>query len=193
MSRAVAILAALMTGAVAAVGGWGVVMFSKLRTGFPNLDALRIPLIAALARQGLISAQYGRAMMAIFHNEHTNGNVTHDVGAIGSGGPTDPLTMGDTTLPGGPSIGPGQVYFKTAWELGLWDKGDRDGYIAFGSDPANLGKMVDMAVQVFKSKLKMAGGDVASAIELYNGAGDSARLYQANALAFESQVYGGQS
>ncbi len=172
------------------IGGWAVVTMQKLKTGLPNLDALRGPLLAALAKHGLIDPAHGQAMMAIFHNEHTNGKPGNDVAPVGSGGPTDPMTAGDLQLSGGPSVGPGQVYFKTAGDLGLWDPADRDGFVAFGTDPTNLWKLIDWAVIVYKSKLAISGGDVTQAIELYNGSGPSADQYQANALAFEVQAFG---
>lgn len=183
---------ALGAGGIAlGVGGWALITLQEIKTGLPNLDALRAPLLAALAGHGLLLPQHGRAMMAIFQEEHGRKNGG-DVDPIGSGDPNfDPLSLGDLTLPGGPSIGPGQVYFKTAYQLGLWDQNDRDGFIAYGSDPNNLWGLINMAVAVYKVKLKIANGDVPTAIKLYNGA----QSYEDNALAFESQVFGtdGQS
>lgn len=182
-------LACGAAGIALGIGGWAVLTLREIKTGLPNLDALRGPLLVALGRHGLLLPQHGRAMMAIFHNEHTNGDPSRDVGVVGSGGPTDPMTPGDLQLSGGPSVGPGQVYFKTAHELGLWDANDRDGFIAFGTDPANLWKLIDMAVVVYKSKLEATGGDVDLAIQRYNGSGAKAEQYESNALAFEAQAF----
>lgn len=164
-----------------ALGGAGLVfggfVFIELGTGKPNLDALRLPLISGMARNGVVSLEFGRSMMAIFHNEHSNGNPSHDI--------TDPMQLGDQTLSGGPSIGPGQVYRKTAIDLGLWDASkDREAYAAFGSDPANLWELTAWACTVFKDKLRIADGDYAKARELYNGSGDSAIAYEENTEKF---------
>jgi len=170
-----------------AAGGltlYGAYMFVELATGHDNIDALRTPLIVSLAKRGHPTVDVGRALMAIFHNEHGDGDV---------------MELGDTTLSGGPSIGPGQVYRKTAIDLvnrgilgGGWVQAitSRDAYTAFGSDPSNLYALVDGAVAVFLDKLASVGGDIPQAIMAYNGAGDAAAQYEDKALAFEASTFG---
>jgi len=90
--------------------------------------------------------------------------------------------LGDITLAAGPSIGPMQVYRKTARELGLVpDDISASDYAALSTKEF---RTIGMGVAVFKSKLQAAGGDVADAIRRYNGSGDAAAAYQQRALSF---------
>jgi hypothetical protein len=103
--------------------------------------------------------------------------------------------VGDATLGGGPSIGPGQVYRSTAKDLGLWtpppgadDATERAAYQALASD---LATCLDWMVAVFQTKLHIAGGDVSDAIRRYNGGGVAALAYQARASVFVLSEWGG--
>jgi len=187
---------ALAGGVVVVAGGMGAFWLGWVqpaKTGDDTLDALLPRTALELAKVGLFGPRYLRAMAAIFHNEHSNGTPTGQVHDI--------LEVGDETLHGGPSGGPGQAYRSTAIDLGLWpsqgdkdaqldDDDDRAAYVAFVQDPANLGELIRWAVVIFKSKLKIAGGDVAQAVQLYNGSGPAAQQYAQNAQDFSQLVYG---
>jgi len=151
-------------------------IWSQLETGNPDLD--RFGIRGRVALQSFLAfgpdcLRQARAMMTIIHNES-------------SGNPDNYL--GDLNATGGPSIGPGQVYRATAIDLGLYpdagqDPNDRDAYADLSGDE---GLGISWAVAVFKDKLRIAKGDIPTAIRLYNGSGASANQYQAKALGFAS-------
>lgn len=161
-------------GIATAVGAVAYLVWSKLvdlSTGDPNLDRLRLRVLVEATKAGVDP----RVIMGIIHNE--------------SGGRPENY-LGDVTAPGGPSIGPMQVYRRTALDYGLWapsDPDDRDAYAAMSSDEV---QGIAWGVAVFKRKLAEANGDVADAVRRYNGSGSAAEAYRDRALAFISSTYG---
>jgi hypothetical protein len=107
--------------------------------------------------------------------------------------------VGDEKLPGGPSVGPCQVYRATAKEEGAWapppdvagdDAWERQVYATLANVES---KCIDMGAETFGKKLRAARGDVADAIRRYNGAGHAAQVYRANAVAFADATWGAGS
>lgn len=154
------------------------------RTGDDALDRWCGRVAAELWTQTLGSADVtdARACMSIIKNE--------------GGAAAGPL-VGDATLGGGPSIGPMQVYRSTAKALALWsppegatDDQERTVYAALATDEA---RCLSMGVAVYLNKLEAAGGDVADAIRRFNGGGTAAQAYQARALTFAQDTWGGLS
>jgi len=92
--------------------------------------------------------------------------------------------LGDTGIASGPSVGPMQVLRTTAIDLGLVPKGETSAeYMARKSDE-------DWGLRagcfVFRNKLDMAGGDLALALQYYNGSA----AYRARALSWLRSTYG---
>lgn len=177
------LLLALPGGAVIMTGTVFAVLFDAARTGKADLDELRVRgrvVLEALLTFGVnVRPNIVRALMAITNNEIDR--------------TSPPTYLGDVTAPGGPSVGPMQVYRSTAKELGLWtppagasDADERDAYAALAGD---FGWGIRAGVKVFKAKLEAAGGDVADAVRRYNGSGAKAQGYEAKALAFASETW----
>lgn len=172
----------LLPGALIVLGVFAVLTYVKLsaamKTDDPYLEHYR-PRLAweiLLVFGVQASVAVGRAMIGIFDQEN-------------KGRAPSPL-VGDQSLAGGPSIGPGQVYRSTAIALGLVPTGTTpEDYAVLAGDED---KMVGWAVRVFRTKVRAAGGDVAKAIELYNGSGPGAQRYQSDVLAFLAGQFGDQ-
>lgn len=152
----------------------------RIKTGDPNLDrdAIRLNVArAAIAAFGMMRAledsRLAQALISIVWKE-TDG---------------DPRQyLGDTTAPGGPSIGPGQVYRETAQDLGLWHppagasaQAIRAAYGALAHDEA---KTLTWSAIEFAHHLAAYGGHLPEAIRAYNGAGPHAELYRDEVLAW---------
>jgi hypothetical protein len=158
------------------------IVAKSLETGLDYLDEASFRVLVAFelllnfGPKVVSDKRYGRALMAIFHQETD---------------PRKPLTeqIGDVGLAGGPSIGPGQVYYKSAVDYGFFD-GTSEEYETLAS---NLSVCVSMAVRVFKNKLADARGDFDEAIRRYNGSGTRAQKYAADALGFANSTWGGLS
>jgi hypothetical protein len=150
-------------------------------TGNAVLDSLRWRAVLELVRAGVVPrVAHARALLSILRNE--------------TGGRAGPW-IGDETLPGGPSIGPGQVYRATAKDLGLWSApttGDeRTAYRALGEDLAwSQSEGLRWAAVVYRAKLAAAGGDVVDAVRRYNGGGDRAQAYRDRALTWARATWG---
>lgn len=161
-----------------------------LTTGSGYLDTYAEPAARELVREfGGRAVFVARAFMAILHNE------------VRAGAEYGAVILGDQALAGGPSVGPGQVYRKTAIDLGLWSPpedgtDEREAYAEVAQDAA---KCLRWAVVVFASKLDAAGvweGElsaerIADAVRRYNGGGDQARAYREKAVAFATRTWGG--
>lgn len=154
-------------------------LYQELATGIPTMD--RFGLRARVLLYSALGGVDPKVIMALIHNESRG----------------DPANfLGDEGASGGPSVGPGQVYRKTAKDLGLWtpplevDSGTERALYAQLADDEDWG--VRATVAVFKNKLGIAGGDVAKAIALYNGnpALPQVQTYRDNALAFLSGTFG---
>jgi hypothetical protein len=168
-------------------------LLRSLRTGDSSIDRLavrgRIVVELLRARPSLAFrparlVELARALMAIANNEYDRRRDLDD-------------QVGDAGFGGGPSIGPMQVYRRTALELGLYESptaivegspADREAYAALAADVAFC---IRAGVRVYLAKLEgPAHGDAAEAIRRYNGGGDASRAYQSRALAFLSSSYG---
>ncbi len=168
----------LLEGVVLVSAALFLALWIAAKTGDPNLDRFgirgRIILRGAEHFGPRLSRPIVRALMAIVHQESGGLQVNY---------------LGDKTAPGGPSVGPGQVEYATAKELGLIPQTEtRDQYAARVSQE---GWGIDAMVQVFKAKLAAAHGDVADAIRRYNGGGQAALGYQASALDWAQQTWPG--
>lgn len=109
--------------------------------------------------------------------------------------------LGDTQYPAGPSIGPYQVYRRTAKELGLYkppaglsEEAEKAHYATLRGD---LWRMATWKAAVFRSKLEAAaarpdaGFDVLwSAVRRYNGSGPMAEGYRERAREFYRKTWG---
>lgn len=154
------------------------------KTGEPSLDRL-VPLIVSGIRKHFGSKatlEIVRAAVAILQNESRGLSKYY---------------LGDISAPGGPSIGPMQVYRATAIDLKLWNppagivKGsdaDKAAYAALATDE-ELG--VDWAMAVLADKFRIAGGDLKLAVRLYNGSGPKAEAYLQKAIAYAGQKWPG--
>jgi hypothetical protein len=127
-----------------------------------------------------------RACMSILNNELPGGARRGEL-----------VIIGDKDLPGGPSIGPMQVYRATAKDLRLWspppdvageDPWEREVYASIAHDPEQC---IRWGVEVFRAKLQVAGGELDDAIRRYNGGGTAAAKYRDRALAFADATWGG--
>lgn len=154
-------------------------------TGVPDLDrpAIRFRVAFQAFRHFGMTAVWDlsipRALMAIVNNE-SRGNAKFYLGDVGSSG--------------GPSIGPMQVYRRTAKDLKLWTppegatvEEEREAYKALSQNEA-LG--IKWGVAVFADKYRIAKGDLTEAVRRYNGSGPSAEDYRDRAVAFFAQKWG---
>lgn len=179
MTRAAELVSAgLVLAGGAFVAGVGFIAQS-IATGNPRIDRwgirgrVAIECLKTFGPRVLRDLSIPRAMLLIIDHE-TRGN------------PREAVYLGDQTASGGPSIGPGQVYRRTAKDLRLWtppagatDDQERAAYAALATDEALT---IRWAVKVFASKLRAANGDVAEAIRRYNGSGPAAESYRAAVL-----------
>lgn len=166
-----------------AIGGiviviWFMKLRSTLTTDNPNLDRFRTRIalgtlwhFAATHRNDVTSI--ARALIGIVNRE-TEGKPAPQIG--------------DVDLPGGPSVGPGQVYRSTAIDLGLVPPDITTEDYANKANDENWG--IDAMITVFKSKLETVNYDIAKAIRLYNGSGERAIKYQGDVLAWLASTYG---
>ncbi len=176
----IAILILLAPGALILVGGLIVLGYYRIlrsiRTSDPYLEQYR-PLLArfvVLTFGAGASVPIARAMIGIFDRENKARQR--------------PPVVGDKLLPGGPSIGPGQVYRATAIDLGFVPAGiTREDYAMLAYDDS---RMVWWAVKVFRAKLAAAGGDVGEAIRRYNGSGPEAERYASEVIAWLAETFG---
>lgn len=156
----------------------------KIRTGITSLDrfAIRYRIahwaVAVFDGPAAWDLRIPRALMSLCWKESRG----------------RPPYVGDALLPGGPSIGPMQVYRRTAKDLKLWtppkglsDSQERDLYLQLATDE-DLG--IHWGVLVFQQKLKEAKGDVGNAIRRYNGSGPAAEKYRDEVLAFATKLWG---
>jgi len=173
----------LIAGAVyALLAGGKDQLVIQARTGNSKIDRLT-PLIVRSAKKRLgakATPNVIRALVAILSNE-SGGNPA--------------MYLGDKTLSGGPSIGPMQVYRKTALDFRLWTPPDGVGAdsekakAAYAALASNEARGIDMGVAVFKQKLAAAKGDVAEAIRRYNGSGPASEAYKTKALEFMRRTW----
>lgn len=206
MGRALKVGAALAGTAVLGGSVYYFFLVDAGKTGDPELDALRWRTAFELARRGLVSSTHMRAMMSIFHTEHSKGDPDSKAHGI--------LDVGDQDLRVGPSIGPGQISRRLAIWLGLWpadpagldaqldDPDDAAAYLAFGTDPANMGTMLSWAVEGYKAILtgderlpahNRSDGSVwgdQGAVRIWNGPGATAVAYREKASNFASAKWG---
>lgn len=151
-------------------------LYEELATGVDSMD--RFPIRGRVLLYSTLKGVEPRIIMSLINNES-------------KGDPNNYL--GDVAASGGPSIGPMQIYRKTAKDLGLWvppsgvDATTERALYAAMSDDEDQG--IRWGIDVFKSKLSAAGGDVTRAIAMYNGSGPAAQTYQQNALAFLGATY----
>ena len=179
------VLVLLVPGALLVVGGLAVVAFMRVRaataTGDPRLDQFRsrVALGAVWYWRTVDSAlatRVARAFMAILHQEMLpdwDGRAP---------------VLGDKAIASGPSVGPGQVLRQTAVDLGLVPSTETPE--AYSARAADVDWAIDAALQVFRSKYAQAGGDLAQAIQLYNGSGPKAEDYRYAALSFAASTWG---
>lgn len=174
-------------------------LFAKLKTGVDGLDRLQIRGLVALFLPWIFwrelragpdrMVQIGRAFMSCLNNE-SKGNPR--------------FYLGDQSASGGPSIGPGQIYRRTAKDLGLFKDptpevdGDPEERSAYAALAEREGFGINACLIAFADKLdqvKRAGndagyGDIWSAVRRYNGSGPHAEEYRAKAAAFHRQTWG---
>lgn len=149
---------------------------AKIRTG--NADIDRLPLASAIGRVWGASCPVGiaRAVTAIVHLE--------------SGG-RPAQYLGDTGIASGPSIGPMQVLRTSAIDLGIVPKDiSRTEYARYAYDEA---AGCYWGCLEFKSWLARASGDIATALQYYNGgmSGSAAsQAYREDALTWLSSTFG---
>jgi hypothetical protein len=135
-------------------------------------DSMRWPVAYALVRNlgPMARPAHARAFMALMASRETP--TTWDGGSA---------IVGDETLPGGPSVGPCQVYRATARDERAWvpppDVAGDDAWerVVYGSVANNLAKCIDMGAVTFARKLRAAKGDLTDAIRRYNGGKTSDR------------------
>lgn len=171
-NRKYIIAGALITGALAFLG-WVAMRYEDLQTGILSLDrpGIRARILAECIKRGW-GIEIAKRLMGICHQE-SGGNPNHYIG--------------DVNLPGGPSIGPMQVYYKSAVDYGLIpsDVTPAD-YAAMASDE---GKGIAFGCQIFAFKLKAANGDLDEAVRRYNGSGPAAENYRDSVLAFVADTF----
>lgn len=115
-----------------------------------------------------------RALMSIVHNE-SNG---------------DPANyLGDTTLSHGPSVGPMQIYRKTAEDYGLWTAATDNPAGEYEQLASDEGQGIAWGVTVFKRKYDEHGGDIQAALTAYNGSGPAADDYATKAMGFMASTW----
>lgn len=179
--RAAAAVAMALPGALAFLGGFIVIqallMVRAARTGDRAVDRHRWRIVWALWRVfGLrASPSLARAVASIIRQE--------------SAGRRPPV-VGDADLSGGPSIGPMQVYRRTAVAMGLWTPppvGEVAAYTALASRETML---IEWGVRVLQEKLRITKGDLHEAIRAYNGSGPKAEAYRSKLLATADKTWG---
>lgn len=157
-------------------------LLEAAKTGNALLDRLA-PIVVAAAKKHLgkdATSANVRALMAILNNE-SGGNPR--------------MYLGDKNLPGGPSIGPMQVYRSTALDMRLWTPPTGEAAdsakakSAYAALAVNEQRGIDMGVAVFAAKLKAAKGNTTLAIRKYNGAGPAAETYKTKALDFVRRTW----
>jgi hypothetical protein len=94
--------------------------------------------------------------------------------------------LGDTSLPGGPSVGPMQVYFKSARDYGLIAPDETAEEYAQRASDESWG--VFAGVTVFSRKLREAGGNLDRAVSRYNG--DTTGQYAQSVFSHKGELYG---
>ena len=151
-----------------------------LVTGEPSLDRPGIRLNVARATiaafgltRALADARLSRALMAITWKESDGDPAQY---------------IGDRGAPGGPSIGPAQIYRESAQDLGLWSPPPggsvlqiRAAYEALAHDERLT---LEWSAKELAHKLTAWGNDLPSAIKAYNGAGPHAERYLELVLAW---------
>lgn len=157
----------------------------NIKTGIPSLDRWEIRYRLAFwcfrtfGAQAITNPNLPRALMAIVHNE-----------SIG----LPKFYLGDTTASGGPSIGPMQIYRRTAIDLKLWTPPqgmtEAEQRKAYAELAQNESMGIRWGVAVFADKLRIAKGNIPEAVRRYNGSGALAEKYQAKALAFANEKWG---
>jgi len=126
-----------------------------------------------------------RCCMAIIWKE--NAGVDHPAPYVGD--------MDSTRFPGGPSIGPMQVYRKSAIDYGVWrpnlsigsHEDERTAYLKLANDEHLC---LSFGVNIFLHKWREARGDFVDAIRRYNGGGVAAKAYAESAVAFGIETWG---
>lgn len=149
------------------------------KTGDKSLDDVILGKVAKAAEQIIPEAknnpQYIRALMSIVNNEYDRRKPLDN-------------QVGDAALSYGPSIGPMQVYRKTAIDFKLVPPSTTSEQYLLNR--TNVDQVIEWGVKVYKEKLKVARGDAILAIKLYNGSGPQAENYQSKALSFVRSTYG---
>jgi hypothetical protein len=174
------LLLLLLPGAIIVLGVLAVLTYLQISAAMKTSDAYLERYRARLAWELILafrtgaSAAVGRAMIGIFDRENKDRKP--------------PPLVGDRALPGGPSIGPGQVYRARAIALGLIPPDTTAEQYELLAGEEDL--LVGWAVRVFKFHFDQAKGDVAKAIELYNGSGPAAEQYKSDVLAFLQEQFG---
>jgi hypothetical protein len=183
--KAIALLA--IPGAIFVAGIFVLRTFMAIRaavvTGDARFDQFQSRISVAILWHGLpnvlttdTAIHYARGIMALLHNENM---ATWDG--------VSPV-VGDKDSPLGPSVGPLQVLRATAVDLGLVPADETPEQYAARANDVNW--CLDAGVSVFFAKLRIADGDIARAIELYNGSGPRAETYRQNAMSWLMQTYG---
>lgn len=165
-----------------AIGARGWQLYAASATGDPQLDALRWPLIFALATRYpwmLTTSQAEKQIQTMITIAAQERSLKGQIG--------------DLTAKVGPSIGPWQLSRQGAIDVGVWKPdqtdtidGQRASYAAEEYDAGavlNVKKLARWSLIFFQTKLKAAGGDYEEAIRRWNGSGDAAQKYQKEALA----------
>lgn len=165
-----------------ALGARGYQLYTASATGDAQLDALRWPLIFALATRFPLMVPTGDALKQI----QTMIVIANTERSLKG-------QIGDLTAKVGPSIGPWQLSRQGAIDVGVWKPdptdtldGQRASYAAEEYDSSgvlNVKKLARWSLVFFQTKLKAAGGDYEEAIRRWNGSGDAAETYKQRALA----------
>lgn len=170
-------------------------LYAAMRTGVPELDRLRWPVLWALvtrARTRLLTngVAIARRYMAMLRQEGAYKPGDRELGAefypLGDRGfvGRDPDGPGPALALYGPAVGPGQVLLAHAHRLG-WTGGAEE--LAHVS---NAGRALGYSVAVFVEELDRAAGDVELATRRYNGSGPAAAAYLASVQAHERGFFG---
>lgn len=162
-----------------------------MQTGDPKLDRWIDRIVHHLVRTlgDEATPEIGRALVGIVWKESK--------GVPGLVGDKDPVKF-----KGGPSVGLMQVYRSTAKALGLWSpsrvislqtktaKQEHDERAEYAEMAKDDEWGIRAGVHVFCiEKMRMAKGDVARAVRMYNGSGDAAHAYQGEVLAWLAGTY----
>jgi hypothetical protein len=157
-------------------------LYTQSKTGDPALDALRWPLVFALAWRYPLKVPTSEGLKQI-QTMITIANTERSLKG----------QIGDLTAKVGPSIGPWQLSRQGAIDCGVWKPdpsdtldGQRASYAAEEYDAGavlNVKKLAWWSLVFFQTKLTAAGGDFEEAIRRWNGSGPAAVDYQQRALA----------